>query len=117
MPAPNPTPCPTPHLRPVPDPILEDDVLDTMERQGGGFVSALAVAWRKADPINRAKLREAFPAIFQHYRLLTAGELREALKGARQAARTTPPTPTRPAPENVPINDATQRPRPNGGGR
>jgi hypothetical protein len=42
-------------------------VLDAMERYGGGFVSALARAWRKADGENQAKLRDAFDGYYQQY--------------------------------------------------
>lgn len=34
---------------------------------GGGFASALAVAFRRADPGNRRRLREAFPDLISRY--------------------------------------------------
>jgi hypothetical protein len=48
-------------------PVTDLDVLDAMERYGGGFVSALAVAWRKADDDNRRRLRGAFPHYWEQY--------------------------------------------------
>lgn len=43
------------------------EVLDAMERYGGGFVRALAEAWRKADSTNEEKLQRAFPEYWQQY--------------------------------------------------
>jgi len=45
------------------------DVLDEMERTGGSFVAALAVAWRRADNINRAKLKTAFSGYYEDYEI------------------------------------------------
>ena len=45
----------------------DQDVLDTMERYGGSFVKALAAAWRRADSENIARLRAAFPDIWECY--------------------------------------------------
>ena len=41
-----------------------------MERFGGSFVKALALAWRHADPENAIKLREAFRDIWDTYEAL-----------------------------------------------
>lgn len=46
----------------------ELDVLDLMEKLGGSFVSALATAWRRADPSNRMVLHAAFPHYYELYR-------------------------------------------------
>ncbi len=43
------------------------ETLDAMERFGGGFVQALAVAWRKADALNHAKLHRAFGHYYRQY--------------------------------------------------
>jgi len=45
----------------------DPDVLDLMERQGGGFVSALARAWSRADSENSFRLMAAFGAIYDRY--------------------------------------------------
>ena len=42
-------------------------IADNMSKYGGGFVKALGECIRKADVINLAKLREAFPGEFQSY--------------------------------------------------
>ncbi len=42
-------------------------VLHEMELRGGSFVVALALAARKADPENLARLIAAFPEIFDRY--------------------------------------------------
>jgi hypothetical protein len=49
-----------------PDDLL--DVLDAMERHGGGFVKALAKAWRLADPSNRMRLMGTFWTLYAKYR-------------------------------------------------
>jgi hypothetical protein len=43
------------------------EVLDAMECYGGGFVQALAVAWRKADSANSEKLHAAFSEYYEQY--------------------------------------------------
>lgn len=62
----------------------DDDLratLDAMETNGGGFVSSLAIALRKADPNNSRKLREVLPEYFKQYTAV-ANELaaRKAVK-------------------------------------
>jgi len=42
-------------------------VLSEMELRGGSFVVALALAARKADPENLARMIAAFPEIFERY--------------------------------------------------
>lgn len=49
------------------DSVTRLEVLDAMERHGGGFVHALAIAWRKADPTNDEKLRIAFLDYWRTY--------------------------------------------------
>lgn len=39
-----------------------------MERMGGGFASALAVAYYRADSDNRARILAAWPDLFEKYR-------------------------------------------------
>jgi hypothetical protein len=41
--------------------------LDAMESLGGGFVKALAAAWRRADSFNHSKLVAAFPEYLHEY--------------------------------------------------
>ena len=48
----------------------------TMERMGGGFASALAVAYFRADLDNQARILGAFPELFERYRRM-ARELAE----------------------------------------
>ena len=43
------------------------DVLQKMEFYGGGFASALAKAWQRADASNSAKLGEAFDELVRAY--------------------------------------------------
>ena len=40
--------------------------INMMEKYGGGFVKALAFAWHKADPYNKARLETAF-SYFEEY--------------------------------------------------
>jgi len=46
----------------------EDALIEKMERFGGGFASALAIAWRRADLGNRQRLRLAFGDLLESYR-------------------------------------------------
>lgn len=47
-------------------------VFSEMELRGGSFVVALALAARKADPENLARLTNAFPEIFERYDALAS---------------------------------------------
>lgn len=42
--------------------------IEAMERYGGGFVKALALAYMKADPMNKARIEQAFPEVFEKYK-------------------------------------------------
>jgi hypothetical protein len=42
-------------------------VVEAMEKYGGSFVQALAVCFRRADQVNRARLVLAFPEYWQQY--------------------------------------------------
>jgi hypothetical protein len=44
--------------------------LEAMSKYGGSFVQALAVAYRRADDVNRARLLAAFPDYFAEYATL-----------------------------------------------
>ena len=48
----------------------------TMARMGGGFASALALAYFRADSDNQARILGAFPDLFEKYRRI-ARELAE----------------------------------------
>lgn len=37
------------------------------EAYGGGFVSALAAAWFRGDPTNRARIETAFPHLIEKF--------------------------------------------------
>ena len=50
----------------------EHKAVDAMARFGGGFVSALALAWRRADSENQSRLREAFPELIEQYSEIAA---------------------------------------------
>ena len=41
-------------------PIDKYRIFEAMERHGGGFCQALARAWHKADPGNKARIEQAF---------------------------------------------------------
>ena len=45
----------------------DDEILDAMNRYGGGFVVALARLFQRADPVNQAILRDAFRHVFVEY--------------------------------------------------
>lgn len=42
--------------------------VQVMERMGGGFASALAVAYYRADGDNRARILATWPDLFEKYR-------------------------------------------------
>ena len=41
--------------------------LENMDRFGGSFVQSLAVCYKKADPINKGRLFDAFEHLFNKY--------------------------------------------------
>lgn len=45
-------------------------ILEVMETYGGGFVKALAAAWKRADSGNHWKLRHAFANYWEQYEKL-----------------------------------------------
>jgi len=47
--------------------ITDEEVFDAMEREGGGFVSHLGAAWRRADLINYRKLMNVFGDYYLEY--------------------------------------------------
>lgn len=49
----------------------------TMEKMGGGFASAIALAYYRADGTNQARVVAAFPDLFEKYREM-AQELAES---------------------------------------
>ena len=49
------------------EPIEDFYVLKAMTRYGGGFVQALAEAARRADDVNIAKIKAAFPEYWEKY--------------------------------------------------
>ena len=52
----------------------ERKIVEAMYQHGGSFVYALAEAMRRADQINFAILRDAFPAYWRHYERLATKE-------------------------------------------
>lgn len=53
-------------------PVTDHEVLTAMERFGGSFASGLAKAWFCADAMNSARLRMAFPDLWEEYRKFAA---------------------------------------------
>jgi len=47
--------------------VTDDEVLDAMNEQGGGFVNALHVLYRRADSENRETIKTAFAEIWSAY--------------------------------------------------
>ena len=45
----------------------DDAILTAMESHGGSFIQALALACRRADPINLVKIKTAFADDFVRY--------------------------------------------------
>ena len=48
----------------------DPSIYETIERMGaygGGFASALAIAYTKADPSNKQKIIQAWPELFEEY--------------------------------------------------
>jgi len=43
------------------------DILEAMERYGGGFVKQLAILYRHADGVNQTRLENAFQSYFTKY--------------------------------------------------
>lgn len=48
--------------------VTDYEITDAMISYGGGFVNALGHLYRRADEINKAKLRMAFPEYWEQYR-------------------------------------------------
>ena len=43
------------------------EIVTCMETYGGSFVKALAETWYCADPVNKARIQDAFQDIFHRY--------------------------------------------------
>lgn len=71
--------------------MMDDEpVLAAMERYGGSFIQALAVAWRRADDSNRLVLKTAFPAYWAQYADVAEQDSRRELR--RRNGVPEPPT-------------------------
>ena len=46
------------------------NVLQKMEKYGGGFACALSLAWQHADRQNSARLMAAFPELYDQYEMM-----------------------------------------------
>ena len=57
------------------------DVLSVMETQGGSFVSALSIAWRRADYENAARLMKAFGDIYARHERIAIAKAEELQRG------------------------------------
>ena len=54
------------------------DVIDIMQKYGGGFIKAMATCWLRADIYNQAILEKAFEKYFFEYdRMLQIEEKKE----------------------------------------
>lgn len=49
------------------DDVTDFDITDAMISFGGGFAAALAGAFRRADEINQARIKMAFPELWEQY--------------------------------------------------
>jgi hypothetical protein len=56
----------SPHITEI-DPVTLHRTFEAMERNGGGFCSALAQAWFKADPSNKRRIESAFPHLLADF--------------------------------------------------
>jgi len=66
------------HDDPPPEPPVEDvHVFETMKIYGGGFVKALAECGYRADSVNLAKIKQAWPDIWNEYSAWTRARLRK----------------------------------------
>ena len=59
---------------------LEIKTIEKMEKYGGVFVKALAVCFRKADPINSIKLKVAFSDYRTKYAIMAYEEVQDKIK-------------------------------------
>ncbi|SEJ99761.1 hypothetical protein [Achromobacter sp. NFACC18-2] len=50
------------------DATTDRETAETMHQYGGSFVKMLAQAWLVADPMNQARVKEAFRPEFDRYR-------------------------------------------------
>lgn len=62
--------------------------LQLMEKIGGGFASALATAWLRADMANRERLEAGFRHLFDRYTRMARREAKEALEELRAQVAT-----------------------------
>lgn len=54
------------------DDVRDDEIIEAMQRYGGGFVVALARLFARADPENQAIIRTAFARYWTEYRDIVA---------------------------------------------
>lgn len=47
--------------------MTDYDITETMMAYGGSFANRLAFAWRAADNENQARLKAAFPELWEEY--------------------------------------------------
>ena len=59
-------------------PVTDHEVLTAMERFDGSFASGLAKAWFCADAVNSARLRAAFPELWEEYHKKVVAALNKA---------------------------------------
>jgi hypothetical protein len=63
--------------KPIELPLEDVQVLHTMRINGGGFVKALAEAGFRADSVNIAKIKAAWPDLWAEYSAWTRARLRK----------------------------------------
>ncbi|RIQ79061.1 hypothetical protein D0837_17265 [Bordetella avium] len=52
--------------------VTDEQAVQAMSKFGGSFMKQLASLWRSADPLRRARLKEAFRDEFDNYRAMAA---------------------------------------------
>ena len=63
--------------KPIEPPLKDVHVFETMKIYGGGFVKALAEAGFRADSVNLAKIKAAWPDLWAEYSAWTRARLRK----------------------------------------
>lgn len=58
--------------------MTDYDIAKMMRKCGGSFAQAMAEAWFKADPINQARIKAAFPDLWITYADLAERRTKDA---------------------------------------
>lgn len=71
----------------MPREITDYDVTQAMLTYGGSFVEKLALLFRAADPVNQARIKNAFPDYWLQYMELRQLEMARPLSPEEQAEK------------------------------